>query len=161
MTRNRWLESVMAGVMLWSLAACVNGPRLATSFTATLAGANETPPVSTSATGQATFEFVGSSIRYVITITNLSGSAAASHIHIAPVGSPGPIGMNLCGTSDTPACASGASVTLQGGSTPVNLVGFTTLDVVLEAMRDSGAYVNVHTAANPNGEIRGLILPAQ
>jgi hypothetical protein len=151
----------MAGVMLLSVGACDLGDRLATKFTASLSGTNETPPVTTNATGTATFESVGTSIRWVINVAHLSGPATAAHIYVVTTGTSGIVAMHLCGTTGIPACASDtAAATLQGSSSIVDIVNGNSLDGLLTAMRENAAYVNVHTAANPGGEIRGAILPA-
>ena len=143
----------------------------ATSFTATLSGANEVPAVTTPATGTATFTVSGNQITYTINGTNLT-NAVLGHIHIAPAGENGPVRLNLCGTGDPqPACTS------QPGTTGVVATGTNgttvgsrpiTFDDLLAAMRTGGAYVNVHTniagctlgepGCNPGGEIRGQIV---
>jgi hypothetical protein len=137
----------------------------ATSFTATLNGANEVPAVTTPATGNATLSVTGSQITYTITVTNLQ-NAVLGHIHVAPTGQNGPVRLNLCGTgAPEPPCTSGTGV-LATGTNGVTL-GIT-FDELLAAMRTGGAYVNVHTNApgctsgqpgcNPGGEIRGQIV---
>ncbi|HEY5939463.1 MAG TPA: CHRD domain-containing protein [Gemmatimonadales bacterium] len=142
-------------------------PATATSFTATLSGANEVPAVTTTATGTATFEVVGSALTYTINATNLQ-NAILGHIHLAAAGVNGPVRLNLCGTgAPEPACTSGTGVVATGtnGAT----LGGVTFDELLTAMRSGGAYVNVHTntagctpgaeGCNPGGEIRGQIVP--
>jgi hypothetical protein len=155
--------------LLPAMAACGdNGPSsAATSFTATLTGAEEVPPVTTPATGSATFSVSGGQITYTVNGTNVQ-NAVLAHIHIAPVGVNGPVRLNLCGTgAPQPACTSGTGVVASGtngttvGAPPI------TFDSLLSAMRTGGAYVNVHTSAagctpgdqgcNPGGEIRGQI----
>jgi hypothetical protein len=137
----------------------------ATSFTATLSGANEVPAVTTPATGNATLSVSGAQITYTITVTNLQ-NAVLGHIHVAPAGENGPVRLNLCGTgAPEPPCTSGTGVLATGtnGAT----IGIT-FDELLNAMRTGGAYVNVHTSAtgctpgqpgcNPGGEIRGQVV---
>jgi hypothetical protein len=143
-------------------------PSTATSFSATLTGANEVPAVTTPATGTATFTVSGSQITYTINATNLQ-NAVLGHIHLAAAGVNGPVRLNLCGTGDPqPACTS------QPGGTGVVATGTNgttigvTFDELLAAMRSGGAYVNVHTNApgctpgepgcNGGGEIRGQIV---
>ena len=83
----------------------------ATSFSATLTGANEVPAVTTPATGTATFTVSGGQITYTINATNLQ-NAILGHIHLAAVGVNGPVRLNLCGTGDPqPACTSQPSGT--------------------------------------------------
>jgi hypothetical protein len=169
---NRFrLLKIAVPALVPMFAACGddNGPAApATNFSATLSGANEVPAVTTPATGTATLSVSGSQITYTIEVANLQNPVLA-HIHIAPAGENGPVRLNLCGTTDSPACSSGTSVLVTGtngttvGSPPI------TFDSLLSAMRTGGAYVNVHTSSagctpgepgcNPGGEIRGQVVP--
>lgn len=137
----------------------------ATSFTATLSGANEVPAVTTTATGTATLSVSGTQITYTINVTNLQ-NAVLGHIHLAATGVNGPVRLNLCGTgAPEPACTSGTGVLATG--TNGTTLGVT-FEELLDAMRTGGAYVNVHTFAdgctpgapgcNPGGEIRGQVV---
>jgi len=155
------------------VAACSdNGPSggEATSFSATLSGANEVPAVTTPATGTATFSVSGGQITYTINATNLQ-NAVLGHIHLAAPGVNGPVRLNLCGTgAPQPDCASGTGVVVVATGTNGTTVGTPpiTFDDLLSAMRTGGAYVNVHTSTpgctpgapgcNPGGEIRGQIV---
>jgi hypothetical protein len=138
------------------------------SFSASLSGAEEVPPVTTTATGTATFDIAGDQINYTVNVTNLT-NAVVSHIHIAPDGENGPVRLNLCGTPDTPACATGDGVLITGSNGVTVGTPAITFDELVEAMRTGNAYVNVHTdngTPPPNtgagdmqsGEIRGQIV---
>jgi hypothetical protein len=159
MPRFRILKIAVAAVFSMVSACGDDGPASpATSFTATLSGANEVPPVTTTATGTATLSVSGAQITYTVNVTDLQNVLVA-HIHVAPAGANGPIRLNLCGTgAPEPDCSTsptGVLVTGTNGTTfgdpPI------TFDSLLSAMRTGGAYVNVHTDANPGGEIRGQI----
>ncbi len=128
------------------------------TFTATLTGAAEVPPVTTTATGSAGFTAtIGPSttvVSYSATVTDLSGPASAAHIH-------GP-------ADDT--TAAGVIVPLQivnGGTSGAIISGSfqstgnanISIDSLLVLLRNGNAYINIHTAANPDGEIRGKISP--
>jgi Cu/Zn superoxide dismutase len=162
--------AVAAAAVLVTVPACGDdepaGP--ATSFTATLSGANEVPPVTTPATGNATFTVSGDQITYTVNVTNLQ-NAVVAHIHIAPEGENGLVRMNLCGTGDPePPCTSGTGVLATGTNGATVGSPAITFDSLLSAMRTGGAYVNVHTDApgctpgdpgcNPGGEIRGQVV---
>jgi hypothetical protein len=153
-----------------TVAACGDdGPSsAATSFTATLSGANEVPAVTTPATGTATLSVSGNQISYTINATDLQ-NAVLGHIHIAPTGENGPVRLNLCGTGDPqPVCTSGTGVVATGTNGTTVGTPAITFDSLLSAMRTGGAYVNVHTNAagctpdepgcNPGGEIRGQVV---
>jgi hypothetical protein len=131
----------------------------ATSFTATLSGTNEVPPVTTAATGTATLNLNGGRIEYTVDVVGIE-NALVAHIHTGLEGQNGPVRLNLCGTPDgRPPCTSGTGVLVTGtngttvGDPPI------TFDELVEAMRSDSAYVNVHTQQNQDGEIRGQIVP--
>lgn len=82
----------------------------------------------------------GVTLAWRLTFSGLSGPAAAAHVHVAPRGQAGPVAIPLCGPCEAPAS------------------GTASLDAAtLEALQNGGAYVNVHTAANKAGEVRGQI----
>jgi hypothetical protein len=145
---NRYLASAFLALAC----ACVCGGS-SEKFTATMNGAQETPPVNTAATGSATFINNGSSIAYTFTASGLSGDPTAAHIHFAPVGVKGPIVVPL---TVAPGPAAG-SATGTGSFDNTGVTGGFTVNDVLVTMRNGGAYINIHTAQNPNGEIRGQI----
>jgi hypothetical protein len=163
--------AIAVSAMLPAVAACGDdddGPgEPGTSFSAALSGAEEVPPVTTTATGTAELTVSGGAINYTITVNGLS-NAVVSHIHVAPEGENGEVRMDLCGTgAPLPACVSGDGV-LATGTNSVTL-GIT-FDELVAAMQAGNAYVNVHTndgSPPPNtgqgdmqsGEIRGQIVP--
>jgi len=161
---------IAVAALLPIVAACSdNGPSsLATSFTATLSGANEVPPVTTTATGTATLSVSGGQITYTVNVTNVQ-NAVLAHIHIAPAGENGPVRLNFCGTGDPqPVCTSGTGVLATGTNGTTVGTPAITFDSLLSALRTGGAYVNVHTnsagctpgqpGCNPGGEIRGQVV---
>lgn len=123
--------------------------QLSQTFTAKLTGKDEVPPVNTPATGMAQLQLSsdGKEINYDLTATNLNGFMMA-HIHQGkagesgqPITAPLSMGKGKITSSD-----------LQGP-----LAGKQTSDLV-DIMKNGGAYVNVHTQQNQNGEIRGQIM---
>lgn len=171
--KNLRFFTTIPTALLMAVAACgdddSSGP--ATSFTATLTGAEEFPPVPTTATGNATLSVSGGQITYTVNVTDLQ-NAVVAHIHIAPTGENGPVRLNLCGTgAPQPACTSGTGTQVLATGTNGTTVGAPaiTFDSLLSAMRTGGAYVNVHTddgVGQPNtgpgdmasGEIRGQVV---
>ena len=129
-------------------------------FSAQLTGAAERPtPVVTTATGSAAITFTPASTTtgavgtYSVTVQGLSGNVTAAHIH-GPAGLDAAAGIIVTFTV-TPA-TSGIIATGTFTSTGHATINMDSLAVLL---RNGNAYVNVHTAANPNGEIRGQIVP--
>lgn len=82
----------------------------------------------------------GATVSWEMTFSGLTGPAGAAHIHAGQTGAPGPVVVALCGPCTSP--ASGTA-----NATPA----------ALAALQSGGAYVNVHTATNAPGEIRGQI----
>ena len=108
-------------------------------FIAVMTGANEVPAVTTAGLGLASVILSQSKLEYKILVTGLSGPITAAHIHFGVAGKAGNIAYPL---------------TFSGNS----LIG--TLDVngnFIDSLYSTRTYVNIHTAANPNGEIRAQI----
>ena len=82
----------------------------------------------------------GGTLTWTLTFSGLTGPAGAAHIHTAARGQAGPVSVPLCGP-----CESGATGTANVDAT------------VLAAIQNGGTYVNVHTGANPPGEIRAQL----
>jgi hypothetical protein len=153
------------------VAACGDdgSPAPVTSFSATLSGSEEVPPVPTTATGAATFTVSGDQIVYAVNVAGIE-NAVVSHIHIAPVGENGPVRLNLCGTgAPLPGCTSGTGVLVSASNGTTVGAPPITFDELVSAMQTGNAYVNVHTddgVGQPNtgpgdmvsGEIRGQIV---
>ena len=143
---------VAAFALLAAIAGCPDSTTgVATSFTASMLGAYEVPAVTTNATGSATFSISGTTLTFTLNYTGLT--ATQSHIHIGPPDETGGVAVTLCSATTT-ACSSGLTGTrsLDAGQTQV--ADFAEL---VDELRTRGAYVNVHTTANPGGEIRGTI----
>ena len=144
-----------AGVML----ACSNdstAPQTETTYVAQLSGANEVPAAPPGASGTATFTLNGNSLSYRVTVSGLSGNAAASHIHVGGAGVNGNIivpfnaaqvrtGEVASGTIDLTRPISNGQSTITG-------------DSLMFLLNRGLAYTNVHTQAHPAGEIRGQIV---
>jgi hypothetical protein len=114
--------------------------------TATLTGAEETPPVTTSASGTCNF-FVNPFTKGVAGRTETTGIVGvAAHAHRAASGVPGPVVI--------PQTSPSAGVW-------VTAAGATISDDLLASFMKDELYCNVHSAANPGGEIRGQLRAAQ
>ena len=153
---------ISMAALLTAVAACSDddgGTGTDTEFEALLSGTNEVPAVNTIATGSATISIQGAQIVYQVDVQDIE-NVLVSHIHIAPEGENGPVRLNLCGTDDTPGCSTIDTGTLVSDSNAVTTgTPAITFDSLVSAIRAGNAYVNVHTTANPGGEIRGQITP--
>jgi DNA-binding beta-propeller fold protein YncE len=128
-----------------------------TTFVTALSGAQEVPPVTSDATGRSRLVLAPNteSLRYVLAVTGLDAEQILqAHIHIGPPDMNGPVAFFLA--------ESGFTGPLLGTLTPDDYLspsGFPTYDDFLAALRDGMTYVNVHTIAHGDGEIRGQVQP--
>jgi hypothetical protein len=108
-----------------------------------LSGAQEVPPVTTSASGEGAITIgADKSVSGSVATTGVAGMAA--HIHQGDRGKNGPVIVPLTKTSDNVwSVPAGARFT----------------DAQYDAYKAGGLYVNVHSAANKGGEIRGQLQP--
>lgn len=114
-------------------------------YSVVLNGANEVPSVNTTAAGVGILAYSPGNftIRYYIAVNGLSGAITAAHIHSGAAGVNGPVITPL--VQGLPNLLSG---TLSTTSLPVDF---------FQKLIAGTLYVNVHTAANPGGEIRGQL----
>ncbi|HVG57201.1 MAG TPA: CHRD domain-containing protein [Hyalangium sp.] len=145
MKANRLFIACVASL---SLAACGGG----TELTAVLSGAAEKPTaVTTNASGNADVTVDGTSIKATGSFKDLSGNATAAHIHgPADANSTAGVFCNL----NVPAAPSG---TINEGTGAGSCGAMTLTDAQIKDFEDGKMYVNIHTGANPNGEIRGQL----
>jgi hypothetical protein len=130
-----------------------------TSFGAFLTGTEEVPPVAASGAGSARFELInnGMGIKYEIRVANTTGIRFA-HIHKGAVGVNGPVMVDLIPSQ--PASGLENGLIAEGVLTAASLKGSfvsDNLDELIDALNNGMAYVNLHTATNLSGEIRGQI----
>ncbi len=110
-------------------------------YDATLSGGSEVPARTGDATGHllGTLDTVAKTFSYTVTFHALTGPATMAHFH-----GPAAVGAN-------------AGVVVPLGKDPVSpIVGKVVLtDAQIAELKAGKWYVNVHTVANPGGEIRG------
>jgi CHRD domain len=125
-------------------------------YVANLSPANEVPAKTTTGTGVATFVDNGSVINWTLSLTNMT-AVIASHIH-----GPAAVGVNTGVIINLflPNVATGTvnGVVAQGTITNANNANIS-LDSLRVLFNNGMAYVNVHTSANPGGEIRDQVHP--
>jgi len=112
----------------------------AVTYSAVLTGAQEVPPVATTATGSATFTLSADRTRLTYSVTHTVTGGTASHIHLAAAGESGSVIYPFS----------------PFGSTMSGTLTITTTDA--DNLEQGKLYVNVHSSTNPGGEIRGQIL---
>lgn len=121
------------------------GPQIL--FTAHLNGSQEVPAVNTDATGVASLYLNGSRDTLCVRVSwnGLSGDATGIHIHEGAMGINGGVLVNF--TND-----------IDGNQVYGNVTGANLTPSLIAALFSGNTYLNLHTAANANGEIRGQIM---
>jgi hypothetical protein len=145
--RRSILSYCLGGAGAALLALTSRSQAATTTFTADLKGSSEVPSNTTTGTGSATvtLDSASNKITWNVSFSGLTGAATAAHIH-----GPAPVGKNA-----------GVLVWLstKGKTATSPLSGSATLTAAQASdMMNGLLYVNVHTAANPGGEIRGQLV---
>lgn len=155
MPRNRLALTVAALALMAVPATALAVDPVQPAYGGPLSGAQENPPVVTTATGQGTavISADGSTITYVVTYSGLSGTVNAAHIHTGAAGSNGGVILPLtAGPSPMSGTLTAANFSASGS--------VTTFAEAVAAIKAGTTYFNLHTTANPGGEIRGQIVAA-
>jgi hypothetical protein len=115
-------------------------------LTAKLTGSQEVPAISTNALGVGSFllNAAHDSLCVNVTFTGLTTAVTGAHIHIGEIGVSGPVIKDLS--------------TIVSGNTIKTIITGADLSTHLKEYLAGQLYINVHTNAHPDGEIRGQIL---
>ena len=141
MIARRFALATLAATAALAFAGCGTMGGSKRGMTVSLSAASEVPPNSSSGTGTALVELEGNVLKWTVTYSGMTGPVTAGHFH-----GPAPAGTN-------------AGVAL-GFAPPLAspIVGTATLTPAQVDQVKAGLwYVNLHTAANPGGEIRGQV----
>ena len=131
---------LLATVAAWPMAQAA-----VTMYKANLSAASEVPPVTAagSGTAQVNVDTASKQATWRVDYTGLSGPAAAAHIH--------------CGA----AAGANAGVAVPLGTnfaSPIQGAAALT-DAQLADLQAGKCYINIHSAANKGGELRGQLTP--
>ena len=143
--RNIARRSVPSALALLLLLAASGSGEAQTQFTAALTGAQEVPPVATSATGAGFFTLTPAGVTFSIRVEGLTGAISAAHFHVGPPGVNGPIVRTI-------PFVAGTAAGIWQATDPEPLTA-----AHIAALLAGNLYVNVHTGAHPDGEIRGQL----
>jgi hypothetical protein len=134
---------MMLATVTFGAAVALAGPAFAEKMKAALDGKTEVPANTSAGTGTADIDYDAATkkLTWKLSYSGLSGPATAAHFH-----GPAEAGKNA-----------GVAVAIPNAtSSPVE--GSATLTDAQAADLMAGKYyVNIHTAANPGGEIRGQV----
>ena len=125
-------------------AVAFTGPAFADKMKATLDGKTEVPPNASAATGTADIDYDPASkkLSWKVTYSGLSGAATMAHFH-----GPAEAGKNA-----------GVAVAIPNATSSPAEGSATLTDAQAADLMAGKYYVNIHTAANPGGEIRGQVM---
>ena len=135
-------KTVIAMVALATMAFAA--PASAEKLKATLDGKSEVPATTSGGTGTADLDYDAASkkLSWKLTYSGLSGPATAAHFH-----GPAESGKNA-----------GVAVPIPGAANSPVEGSATLTDAQAADLLAGKLYVNIHTAANPGGEIRGQVM---
>ncbi|MEZ0324445.1 MAG: CHRD domain-containing protein [Fimbriimonas sp.] len=149
-TSQRYVEAEIDGIGTFAILAGVPG----TTFRTVLGPGQETTAVVGSdinASGRASVTIPITPTELLVGLdTEGLTNVTAAHIHVGALGEPGPVRATLFGGSDV--WSDDYQVTVDNA----RLSGITMAELI-QAIHDGNAYINVHTATNPGGAIRGQL----
>jgi CHRD domain-containing protein len=155
----RRLSLAIAGLFVL-LVSATQAQAQTITFTANLHGGNEVPGVVTGSVGTATVTWntTTKAGTYRVDVYNMPVGTTASHIHAGAAGVGGPVIINFT----VPAGGISNDFALSGtfGCSDVTVraaQGINSCEDFEQALLLDNTYVNVHSTANPGGEIRGQL----
>ena len=155
----RRLSLALAGLFVLFVSATQAQAQTIT-FNAQLNGGNEVPPVVTGSAGTAvvTWNTATRTGTYRVDVYNMPAGTTASHIHVGSANVGGPTVINFT----VPAGGISNDYALQGTFACSDVIaraaqGINSCDDFEQALLLNNTYVNVHSTANPGGEIRGQL----
>jgi len=143
MIARRFALGSLAAAAAFAFAGCgmMKSDDKGGAMTVPLSASNEVPPNSSSGTGTGKVELDGNVVKWTVTYSGMTGPVTAGHFHgPAPAGSNAGVVVPFAGPLASP------------------IVGSATLTPAQVDQLKAGLwYINLHTAANPGGEIRGQV----
>ncbi|SHH62532.1 CHRD domain-containing protein [Bradyrhizobium erythrophlei] len=135
--------TTMLAMLALGASVAFAGPAFAEKMKATLDGKSEVPPNASTGTGTADIDYDAATkkLSWKLTYSGLSGPATAAHFHgPAEPGKNAGVAVAIPNAIEDPAEGSAILTDAQAAD-----------------LMAGKYYVNVHTAANPGGEIRGQV----
>jgi hypothetical protein len=138
------MNKTMLASLTLGAAVAFAGPAFADKMKATLDGKSEVPANTAAGTGTADIDYDAASkkLSWKVTYSGLTGPATAAHFH-----GPAAAGANA-----------GVKVPITNPATSPIEGSATLTDEQAADLTTGKYYINIHTAANPDGEIRGQVI---
>ena len=143
---NNLSRATIIGLALAATLAAVPAFAESMAFKASLSGAEEVPPTNAAGTGAVdlTYDDANKTLTWKGTYSGLTGNPTGAHLH-----GPADVGQNA-----------GVEVPLEVTASPFE--GSAALNDAQAADLLAGKlYLNIHTEANPDGELRGQVTKSQ
>ena len=157
---RRVVMAVAAAMIVMGTASAAQAQTF--TLTAQLSGANETPApgILTGSYGFATVivDLGARSVSWDVEVVNMPSGTNNAHIHVGGPGVAGPTVVNIpfpAGVSNDYRLT-GSATTATAGLRPDQ--GIRSFDDFLQSVLGGQTYVNIHSAVNPGGEIRGQLI---
>lgn len=151
---------VVAGVVLMAVAALVTSlqstsAQLANEYIISLYGPNEVPPIASDATATVRLQMTDGVLHYELVASGAAFTQA--HIHVGAAGTNGNPVAFLLPLQTTPL----TTVNVSGTITEADLINdfANDWDAFATAFLVDQLYVNIHSTANPGGELRAQVDP--
>jgi CHRD domain len=137
------MTKTIYAALVFGAAVAFAGPACADKYKVTLDGKSEVPPNASAGTGSADVDYDAATkkLTWKLTYSGLTGPATAAHFH-----GPAEAGKNA-----------GVAVAIPGATSSPAEGSATLTDAQAADFLAGKYYINVHTAANPGGEIRGQV----
>lgn len=155
--RRRWLAATVLVAALALVPAFVSAQGTTTALNARLTGAGEVPATTSAAVGTftATLDEAANTLTWSLSVPTITNTTAA-HLHVGAAGTNGALVLPLFAA---PTGSPASSINVSGTSKSADLTGPLQGQFAefAKAIKAGTIYANVHTSANPGGEIRDQV----
>jgi CHRD domain len=157
----RRVLSLAGAAVLALLVGSVSANAQTRNFTALLSGASEVPgiPSGSGGTATVTLDVAARTVTYRVDVYNMPSGTTAAHFHAGGPGVSGPVVVNFTVQTNISNDFSITGTATAADVVPRQAQGVNSWDDFVQALTLGQIYVNVHSAVNPGGEIRGQVVP--
>ncbi|SCZ52220.1 CHRD domain-containing protein [Thiohalomonas denitrificans] len=130
-------------------------------FELALSEAQVVPAIESEGRGELTISFNDelSEVNYRLEVSDTNTAVTSAHLHCAPAGENGPVVVPLVTEGEEQNTFTSNDITLAGEQQEACGVPINNIASLFNAITENDIYVNVHTEAYPDGELRAQIFP--